>query len=148
MEGSGLTPTSPCTSDGGKGSSSNGASLESRVVKVEENEYYHPDVSSLVSTATNILIQSVELRLSYVTEALGHLMLLYRENPKLRTPPELMFSRYEQWVQTNQRLCELNSRLYDLEKVKFDIRRREALNKQPIQTSDRDAIESVGMLIF
>lgn len=89
------------------------------------SDYHHSDSSSLASTATNILIESVEIRLNYVTETINYLTTLYQENPKAKVPPELMLSRYEEWVQTNQRLFELNSRLYDLEKLKFDLQKRE-----------------------
>ena len=89
-----------------------------------ENDYHHCDLNSLASTVTNILIESVQIRLSYVTETITYLTNLYHENPKSRVPPELMLSRYEEWVRTNQRLFELNSRLYDLEKVKFDLQKQ------------------------
>ena len=97
--------------------------------RLEESDYHHGDLPSLVSTITNILIESVEIRLSYVMEAIDFLTTLYQENPKQRTPPELMLARYEEWVQTNQRLFELNSRLYDLEKVKFDQQKRAELER-------------------
>lgn len=97
----------------------------SPAVKLEGNDYHHSTLSSLASTVTNICIESTEIRLAYVNEALNYLGSLYHDNPKQRTPPELMLSRYNEWVQTNQRLFELNSRLYDLEKIKFDIQRRE-----------------------
>ena len=92
---------------------------------IEESVMAHSsDVTSLVSTATNILIESMQLRLSYVQEVLNKLTLIQQENPKLPTPPELLFSRYEEWVQRNQRLIELNSQLYDLEKLKFELKEK------------------------
>ena len=92
---------------------------------IEESVMAHSsDVTSLVSTATNILIESMQLRLSYVQEVLNKLTSLQQENPKLPTPPELLFSRYEEWVQRNQRLIELNSQLYDLEKLKFELKEK------------------------
>ena len=92
---------------------------------IEESVMAHSsDVTSLVSTATNILIESMQLRLSYVQEVLNKLTSIQQENPKLPTPPELLFSRYEEWVQRNQRLIELNSQLYDLEKLKFELKEK------------------------
>ncbi len=107
--------------------------------RMEENEFYHMD-NSIKSKATSILLESVELRLSYVLDTITHLVQCQRDNPKQRTPPSLMLSRYEEWLQTNQRLFELNSQLYDLEKSKFDQQRREFLAKQPIHKSDLDSI--------
>lgn len=99
-------------------------------INMIEGEYYHVDDTSLVSRATDILIESVKLRLSYVEEAMGRLAILHREHSKMKVPLELMISRYEEWVRTNQRLFELNSQLYDLEKLKFDRHRRETSTKQ------------------
>lgn len=100
---------------------------------VEDPEtQYTSKVSSLVATATNILIESVTLRLSFVQEAIKNLTALYHENQKQMTPPELMFSRYEVWAQTNQKLFELNTQLYDLEKLKFDLKEKKRLAKKAI----------------
>lgn len=93
--------------------------------RFEESNYHQDDLSTLAATATKILMESVEIRLAYVSEVITLLTNLYQENPKQRTPPEFALSRYDEWVQTNQRLFELNSKLYDLEKVKFDMQRRE-----------------------
>ena len=101
---------------------------------IEELETQYPsNVSSLVATATNILIESVSLRLSFVQESIKKLTVLYHENQKLPTPPELLFSRYEEWVLTNQKLFELNTRLYDLEKLKFDLKEKKRLAKKAIK---------------
>lgn len=116
-------------------------------MRLKESGYHHTvtDLSSLASTVTNILIESVEIKLSYITEAISYLTNLYRENPKQRMPAELRLSRYEEWVQTNQRLFELNSRLYDLEKVKFDLERRMAANEQEAdKKADRDEFDNTG----
>lgn len=110
--------------------------------RFKESDYHNSDLSTLASTVTDILIESVEIRLSYVTETITFLTNLYHENPKQRTPPEFMFARYEEWVQTNQRLFELNSRLYDLEKVKFDLQRREEGEQQELQR--RDELDSAS----
>ncbi len=69
----------------------------------------------------------------HVTQSIQCLTTLYQENPKQRAPVHLMISRYEEWVETNQRLFELNSRLYDLEKVKFDLQRNENLEQEVTQ---------------
>ena len=97
---------------------------------VEEGGYYHGEDISLVSKANDILIQSIELRLSYVEEAICHLRILYHDNPRMKVPPELNITRYEEWVKTNQRLFELNSQLYDLEKLKYDRNHKDILAKQ------------------
>ena len=81
-------------------------------------------VSSLVSTATDVLLEILEMKLSFVQEALHKLSTLVKDNPKSLVPPELGFSRYEEWLETNQRLFELNSQLYDLEKLKFEIQHK------------------------
>lgn len=92
---------------------------------VEERVMAHSsDITSLVSTATNILIESMQLRLTYVQEVINKLTAIQKENHKLPTPPELLFSRYEEWVQRNQRLIELNVQLYDLEKLKFELKEK------------------------
>ena len=57
-------------------------------------------------------------------EALSKLSTLVKDCPKGVVPPELGFPRYEEWLETNQRLFELNSQLYDLEKLKFEIRHK------------------------
>ena len=118
-----------------------GASLNPALVRedrermpslIEETVLAHSsDITSLVSTATNILIESMQLRLSYVQEVLNKLTSIWQENSKLPAPPELLFSRYEEWVQRNQRLIELNSQLYDLEKLKFELKEK----RSKVQTS-------------
>ena len=105
--------------------------------KLEEQETYQSDVSALVVTVTDTLIEILELKLEYVQGVLKKLMVLVRENRKIPTPPELMFSRYEDWVGSNQRLFELNSQLYDLEKLKFDIRKRQIQARNAIATGDQ-----------
>ena len=107
---------------------------------IEETTMAHSsDISSLVSTATNILIESMQLRVSYVQEALTKLTSIQQENPKLPTPPELVFSRFEEWVQTNQRLFELNVQLYDLEKLKFELKEK----RLKVTTSPKERQEEV-----
>lgn len=112
--------------------------------RMATNDYHHGDLSSLASTVTNILIESAELKLSYVTQSIQCLTTLYQENPKQRAPVHLMISRYEEWVETNQRLFELNSRLYDLEKVKFDLQRRENLEQEVTQRENREELGYTG----
>ena len=104
---------------------------------LEEQDAYQTDVSSLVVTATDILIEILELKLTYVQEALRKLSALAHENRKIATPPELSFSHYEEWVDSNQRLFELNSQLYDLEKLKFEIRQRQIQARQAIAKGDQ-----------
>lgn len=104
---------------------------------VEQTETYHSDVMSLVSTATNILIESIQLRLNFIREALEKLDVLHRENPKLRTPPELAFLRYEEWLASNQRLFELNAQLYDIEKLKFELKHKQVMAKKVLKRSKK-----------
>ena len=116
----------PARAAGNLAASLNPALVRERMPSlIEESVVAHSsDVTSLVNTATNILIESMQLRLSHVQEVLNKLTLIQQENPKLPTPPELLFSRYEEWVQRNQRLIELNSQLYDLEKLKFELKEK------------------------
>ena len=96
---------------------------------VEERVMAHSsDITSLVSAATNILIESTQLRLSHVQDVIAKLTEIQDEKNKKKapTPPELLFSRYEEWVQRNQRLIELNVQLFDLEKLKFELKEKRA----------------------
>ena len=104
---------------------------------VEQTETYHSDVTSLVSTATNILIESIKLRLSFIREALEKLNALHRENPKLRTPAELAFLRYEEWLASNQRLFELNAQLYDIERLKFELKHKQVMAKKVLKRTKK-----------
>ncbi len=97
---------------------------------VEQPEGYQSDVNSLISTATNILIESVELRLSFLRDIIFKLNTLYDESPKIPIPPELGFKRYEEWVGSNQRLLELNAQLYDIEKLKFELKRKKSMARK------------------
>lgn len=111
------------------------------------DDYHTGDLSSLASTVTSILIESVEIRLSYVMEAIEYLTILYNEDPKQPTPKKLMLSHYEEWVDTNQRLFELNSRLYDLEKMKFDLQREsgeQGGSLTSLQDTSREEISRAG----
>ena len=65
-------------------------------------------------------------------EALHKLSTLMKDSPRGVAPPELGFSRYEEWLETNQRLFELNSQLYDLEKLKFEIRHKKKQARRSI----------------
>ena len=104
----------------------------------EQIDYYHNEDNALVSQATVILMESIKIRLSYVEEAIGQLTILYRENPKMKVPLELTVARYEEWVRTHQRLFELNSLLFDLEKRKFDTgRKRRVLKRDRSAREDR-----------
>ena len=107
---------------------------------VEERVMAHgSDVASLVSTATNILIESMQLKLSYIQDVLAKLTEIQNDKTTKRipTPPELLFSRYEEWVQRNQRLIELNVRLYDLEKLKFELKEK----RSKVQSMPRSEVE-------
>ena len=87
-------------------------------------------VGSLVSTATDIIIKALEIKLSYVRSVLERLSLLVSDNPRQATPTELSFSHYEEWLDSNQQLFEFNSQLYELERVKFDLKKKQERVKQ------------------
>ena len=116
----------------------------------ESPESYPTDVSSLLSTATNILIETTQLKLTFVQESLTKLRRIHQETPKHATPPELLFSRYEEWLATNQRLFELNSQLYDLEKLKFELRQKHSVARRSVKEgaaatgAATGAVESTG----
>ena len=99
-------------------------------------EYFHNDDTALVSQATGILMESIKIRLSYIDEAIGQLTILFRENPKMKVPLELTMARYDEWVRTNQRLFELNSQLYDLEKRKFTTGRKKVAARRAESTRE------------
>ncbi len=111
---------------------------------IEQPEGYHSDVNSLVSTATSILIESVELRLAFLRDIVSKLSTLYDEAPKLRTPPELGYQRYEEWVGSNQRLLELNAQLYDIEKLKFELKRKQSMARKVKKNKGEDAEHAGG----
>ena len=72
-------------------------------------------------------------------------MTLLREYPKSSTPQELSYTRYEEWLETNQRLFELNSQLYDLEKLKFEIKQKQTLARKAIARGGRADNLSTGV---
>ena len=78
-----------------------------------------------MSTATDIIINALQIKLAYVRDMLESLSPLVKENPRQATPAELSFSRYEEWLESNQQLFEFNSQLYELENVKFDLKRKQ-----------------------
>ena len=108
-----------------KGTKTEKSKLQRTLVEQTEG-YHHSDVNSLISTATSIVIESVELRLGFLRDILLKLNTLYHEAPKLPTPPELGYQRYEEWVGSNQRLLELNAQLYDIERLKFELKQKKS----------------------
>ena len=71
----------------------------------------------LTAAATDILIEILKLKVDYVEECIGHLEEKMRANTRSMAPAELRVTRFEDWVETNQRLHQLNSKLYEIEKV-------------------------------
>ena len=62
-------------------------------------------------------------------------------------PRDLRFSRYEEWLETNQRLFEMQSQLYDLEKLKFELKQKHVLARRAIAegaTSRQESGEGEG----
>jgi hypothetical protein len=124
------TPTQP-------GSGGGGATLD------DKHGLYHGEVGSLVATATDILIKALQIKLAYVNDMLARLSPLVSDNPRQTTPPELSFSRYEEWLESNQQLFEFNSRLYELERVKFEMKQKQERVKQTRDgESDADTVAS------
>ena len=76
---------------------------------------------------TDILVEIIQLKLGFLNETITALQSLVKENSRQPTPFELQVSRFEDWVDTNQQLYELNARLYDTQKNMLDIRRTQAV---------------------
>lgn len=72
---------------------------------------------------------------------LERLLPLVKESPRQATPTELSFSRYEEWLESNQQLFEFNSQLYELEKAKFDLKRKQ---QRVINVSSNMETSTVG----
>ena len=89
-------------------------------------------MGSLVSTATDITTKALQIKLSYIHNKLEELAQLVTENPRQATPPELSFVRYEEWLETNQQLFEYNCQLFDLERVKFEVKKKQEAVRQAI----------------
>ena len=89
-------------------------------------------MGSLVSTATDITTKALQIKLSYIHNKLEELAQLVTENPRQATPPELSFIRYEEWLETNQQLFEYNCQLFDLERVKFEVKKKQEAVRQAI----------------
>ena len=87
-----------------------------------------------MSTATDIIIKALTIKLSHVHDILEKLSMLVGENPRQTTPTELSFSRYEEWLESNQQLFEFNSQLYELERVKFDLKQKQERVKRAPKT--------------
>ena len=101
-------------------------------------------VGSLVATATDILIKALQIKLAYVNDILARLSPLVSDNPRQTTPAELSFSRYEEWLESNQQLFEFNSQLYELERVKFEMKQKQERVKQTRDgESDADTVGEV-----
>lgn len=101
-------------------------------------------MGSLVSTATDIIIKALRIKLRYVHDILERLSLLVSDNPRQATPTDLSFSRYEEWLDSNQQLLEYNSQLYDLEKVKFEMKRKnEKLKEDSLQKVELEATTGI-----
>lgn len=93
----------------------------------------------LTSAATDILIEILELKVNYVEECVQKLEEKARVDPRSLAPMELRVVRFEDWVETNQRLYQLNSKLYEIEKVKVNVERRESKFRRPVSLEQPDA---------
>ena len=91
-----------------------------------------------MATATDILINALQIKLNYVNEVLEGLSLLVRENPRQATPTELSFSRYEEWLESSQQLFEFNSQLYELERAKFELKKKQERTRAKQSQTDTD----------
>lgn len=80
-----------------------------------------------ITNATQIHFEITDLKLKYVKERIVRLGELCSENPKSPTPDELSYDRYFDFVERNQRIVQLSLRLYDLEKLKYDLKQRNSI---------------------
>ena len=80
-----------------------------------------------ITNATQIHLEITDLKLKHVQERVVRLATLCSENPKSPTPDELSYDRYTDFVERNQRIVQLSLRLYDLEKLKYDLKQRNAV---------------------
>lgn len=71
--------------------------------------------------ATDILIETLGLKLTFIVDIITKLDALVRDDPRQVTPMDYQVSRFYDWVDTNQQLYELNAQLYDIEKSKWNI---------------------------
>ena len=83
------------------------------------------DMASQTEQVTDILVEIIQAKLGFINETIDSLQALMKQHPRPSTPTELQLSRFEDWVDTNQQLFELNARLYETQKNKFDMRETE-----------------------
>lgn len=95
-------------------------------------------VPSQSALATEILIEIIEVKLGFLNETITSLESLKRENPSQTTPIELQLSRFDDWVDTNQQLYELNTRLYDTQKNMLEVRQTQNVTDTQVSQESRD----------
>ena len=96
----------------------------------------------LTAAATDILIEILELKVDYLVDCIEKLEERARVDARSLAPMELRVARFEDWVETNQRLYQLNSKLYEIEKVKVTIERKTNKSRRaqsPDQTVQTDS---------
>ena len=93
----------------------------------------------LTAAATDILIEILELKVTYLVDCIEKLEEKTRVDARSLAPMELRVVRFEDWVETNQRLYQLNSKLYEIEKVKVNIERRTNKGRRPQSPEQTDA---------
>lgn len=71
--------------------------------------------------ATEVLLDILQLKMSFINDVIDKLQLLMHDNPNQLTPFPLQFSRFYDWVETSQQLYELNTQLYEIEKSKWSM---------------------------
>ncbi len=80
------------------------------------------DMASQTEQVTDILVEIIQAKIGFINETIESLQALMKLHPRPSTPMELQLSRFEDWVDTNQQLFELNARLYETQKNMFDMR--------------------------
>lgn len=111
--------------------------------QVQDGGLVRADNSSTpITNATQIHSEIADLKLRYVEARIERLAALCSENPKTPTPDDLSFDRYTDFVERNQRIVQLSVRLYDLEKLKYDLKQRSDVTAQAIRQGERHASRS------
>ena len=99
------------------------------------------ELCRLTSQITELLVEILTIKLSYIEQCVKRLAELLRSNPRMVAPLELRLSHFDDWVQTNQQLYQLNLQLYDLQKQK---RRLEKQKQSYLEQQNRDLAEEAS----
>ena len=103
---------------------------------IDGGESSSMEMASQSALATDVLVEILELKLGFINETISSLQALTKENQRQPTPVHLQVSRFDDWVDTNQQLYELNVRLYDIQKDMCDMKRSQQVVPAPASTQD------------